>query len=924
MIGHGRRLVAPLLLALLAVPASARSADDASAESGKHPGVTHVRTIEGISEYRLDNGLQVLLFPDPSKPTVTVNSTIFVGSRHEGYGETGMAHLLEHLLFKGTPDHPAIPKSLQERGARFNGTTWVDRTNYYETLPASEENLEFAVRLEADRLVNSYVRKEDLDSEMTVVRNEFEMGENEPSRILGQRMMATAYEWHNYGKSTIGNRADIERVPIDNLKAFYQRFYRPENSMLVVAGNFDPEKALAVIADAYGKLKNPDEPLPATYTEEPPQDGERVVMLRRVGKLSLVGAMYHIPAGSDPSYPSIDVLESILTSAPSGRLYKALVEAKLAASVAGAAFALHDPGIVRFMAEVNTGNDAQTVLTKMIEVIESVGETGVTAEEVDRAKRKLLKQRELSAADSTEIAVELSEWAAMGDWRLYFLYRDRLEKVTPESVTAAAKDYFRRNNRTVGLFLPTEQPQSVPVPQPATNLAEVIGDYKGRDDLAVGEAFDVSPQNIQQRTGRSELPGGLKVALLEKQNRGNSVVVRLNVRYGNEDVLTGKATAAEFLPRLMARGTTSKTRQEIQDELDRLGARLTAGGTPGVATFAIQAKQETLLEVLALLAEILRHTSLPADELELLKQADVATYESELTEPQSLATTTVRRTIAPYEKGDPRYVMTLPEQIDAIKAVTQEDVKALYDELLNGRHGEIAIVGTFEKDAVFATIEKAFADWTSDVQYARLPQLVPDDLDGRTESIATPGKKNAVYFSATAFPLSSSHPDYAALVIGNYILGGGSLSSRLADRVRQQEGLSYGVLSGFSAQNLDKRAVMYLYAITNPENMEKLRSVIREEFDRLLNEGVTDEELAAAKQGYLQKQQVNRADDATLAQTLAENLEADRTMSFYADLENQITALTPDQVVDALRKHIDPEKFVLVVAGDFEKSEDGE
>ncbi len=920
MIGPGRRGFAALLCAMLLTPAAAWSADESSTESGKHPGVMHVRTIEGISEYRLDNGLQVLLFPDSSKPTVTVNCTIFVGSRHEGYGETGMAHLLEHMLFKGTPDHPEIPKALQERGARFNGTTWVDRTNYYETLPATPENLEFAIRLEADRLVNSHVHKEDLDSEMTVVRNEFEMGENEPSRVLNQRMMAAAYEWHNYGKSTIGNRADIERVPIENLKAFYKKYYRPENAMLVVAGSFDPETALAVIADSFGPLKNPDEPLPTTYTQEPPQDGERVVTLRRVGKLPLAGAMYHIPAGSDPSFASADVLESILTSAPSGRLYKALVESKLAASVTGAAFALHDPGIVRFMAEVNAGNDAQTVLTRMIEVIESVGETGVTEEEVDRAKRKLLKQRELTAADSTRIAVELSEWAAMGDWRLYFLYRDRLEQVTPESVNAVASTYFRRNNRTVGLFLPTEQPQSVPIPQPATNLAEVIGDYQGRDDLALGEEFDVGPENIEQRTVRTELPGGLKVALLEKQNRGNSVVLRLNLRYGNEDALTGHASAAEFLPRLMVRGTTSMSRQDIQDELDRLGARLTAGGSPGVATFAIQAKQETLPEVLALLTEILRRPALPAEELELLKQAEVANYESELTEPQSLATTTVRRAIAPYKKGDPRYVMTLPEQIEAIKAVTQKEVQTLYDELMNGRHGELVVVGTFDKDAVTSAIKAAFADWSSDVSFARLPQRVPGSLDGRTEIIQTPDKKNAVYFGATTIPLSTSHPDYPALVIANHILGGGSLSSRLADRVRQQEGLSYGIFSGFNAQNLDDRAVFYLYAITNPENMKRLRSAIREEFDRLLREGVTDEELAAAKQGYLQKQQVNRANDAALAQTLAENLEADRTMAFYADLEEKIQALTPEQVVEALRKHVDLETFVLALAGDLEQA----
>jgi zinc protease len=213
-----------------------------------------VTAVEGIAEFRLDNGLRVLLFPDPSKPQVTVNMTVLVGSRHEGYGETGMAHLLEHMLFKGTPDHPNIPKVLKDHGAEYNGTTWLDRTNYYETLPASEENLEFAIRLEADRLINSYVKKEDLESEMTVVRNEFEQGENSPSRVLFQRMMATAYEWHNYGKSTIGNRADIERVPIENLQRFYKKFYQPDNTIVTIAGQFEPEQALALVEQYFGSI----------------------------------------------------------------------------------------------------------------------------------------------------------------------------------------------------------------------------------------------------------------------------------------------------------------------------------------------------------------------------------------------------------------------------------------------------------------------------------------------------------------------------------------------------------------------------------------------------------------------------------------------------------------------------------------------
>ena len=261
-----------------------------------------VTAVEGIAEFRFENGLRVLLFPDPSKPQVTVNMTVLVGSRHEGYGEAGMAHLLEHMLFKGTPDHPEIPTALKNHGADFNGTTWLDRTNYYETLPASPENLEFALRLEADRLINSNVAAEDLETEMTVVRNEFEQGENSPSRILFQRMMATAYEWHNYGQSTIGNRADIERVPIENLRRFYQKYYQPDNVIVTVAGQFDPQQALPLIAKYFDSIPRPERVLDATYTEEPAQDGERQVTLRRVGDVATAGLVYHICAEQHPDY----------------------------------------------------------------------------------------------------------------------------------------------------------------------------------------------------------------------------------------------------------------------------------------------------------------------------------------------------------------------------------------------------------------------------------------------------------------------------------------------------------------------------------------------------------------------------------------------------------------------------------------------
>ncbi len=902
-----------LLAAAMAIPTSAAESD----------GVKMITSIEGITEYQLENGLKVLLFPDDSKPKVTVNLTVFVGSRHEGYGEAGMAHLLEHMLFKGTPTHPQVPKVLQERGARFNGTTWVDRTNYYETLPASDENLEFALRLEADRMVNSYVKAEDLASEMTVVRNEFERGENSPSLILGQRMMSAAYEWHNYGRSTIGNRADIERVPIDNLKAFYKRYYQPDNAMLVVAGQFDPEKALQYIQKYFGVLPRPERKLSTTYTEEPPQDGERVVTLRRVGDVALAGVVYHIPSGAHEDYASVDVLEGILTSAPSGRLYKSLVETKKASDISGAAFAWHDPGVLRLMAEVAPGNDADVVLGAMLDTIDEVRNDGVTEEEVDRIRRRLLKQRELTAADSGRIAIQLSEWAAQGDWRLYFLYRDRLEKVTAESVNEVARRYLVRNNRTVGVFYPTEKPEKVSIPA-TPDLATVIGDYKGREMVARGESFDVSPENIQSRTKMHTLPGGVKVAFVPKQTRGQSVNLRLTLRYGDVTSLQNRLKAAEFLPAMMLRGTNSLTRQQLQDELDKAQTRLTASGNAGEATFALQTKRENLPRALDLHRQVLREPTFPQSELEILQQAQISGFEQQLTNPQSLATTYVRRAISPYPPGDPRYVATIEEEIETTKKLTRDDLLELYNDFLGATHGELVVVGDFDEEATLTAAREALERWRPSQTYTRIPYTGNVDTKGKYHEILTPGKANATYFSAEVMPISDQHPDYPALVIGNFILGGGSLSSRLGDRVRQQEGLSYGVAAGFNARSLDDRAVLYIYAITNPANMAKVKTVIREEVDRLLKDGITEEELAAAQKGYLQRETVSRTEDSSLARMIAENIHADRDMGYYERLEENIQNLSTDDVVKALRKHFHPDRLVIVAAGDLENAEAGE
>ena len=353
--------------------------------------ITKTASVEGITEYMLDNGLKVLLFPDNSAQTITVNITYKVGSRHEGYGEKGMAHLLEHMVFKGTPNHPNIPEELTSHGARPNGTTWYDRTNYFETFNATDENLDWALDLESDRMLNSYVAKEDLESEFSVVRNEFEMGENSPTGVLIDKVISSAFLWHNYGNSTIGNRSDIERVPIDNLKAFYKKYYRPDNSVLMITGKFDADKTLALVEKKFGPLKNPDKPLVDVPTIEPPQDGEKRVVLSRVGDLQLVSALYHTPAGSHEDYAAMAVAEDILTDEPSGRLYKALVDGKKASSLWSFTPFTKEPAFMYINVDVPSDKSLNEAETTLLSLLDELPNNPVTDEEVNRAKSNILK-----------------------------------------------------------------------------------------------------------------------------------------------------------------------------------------------------------------------------------------------------------------------------------------------------------------------------------------------------------------------------------------------------------------------------------------------------------------------------------------------------------------------------------------------------
>lgn len=911
--------IAPLTLTLAA--GTALSMDDkAQASAPAHtPGAwaqSPVTSVEGITEYRLPNGLRVLLFPDASSANVTVNITYFVGSRHEGRGEKGMAHLLEHMVFKGTPTHADVWKLLQEHGAQFNGTTWLDRTNYYETLVANDKNLEFALRLEADRMMNSNIKEEDLRSEMTVVRNEFEMGENNPMQIMMKNLAAKAYTWHPYGNSTIGNRADIERVPASSLRKFYEQYYRPDNAMLVVAGKFEPATALSMIDKYFAGLKAPAISMSETYTEEPVQDGPRFFEVRREGSQASIGFFYHTPAGSHEDAVAVELLADVLGNRPSGRLYKALVEGGYAASVSVFPIGAKERGSLFAIATLKSGQDPQKAHEVAQGILEGLASNPVTDGEVERARTSWISSFKVAMADSNRIGVDLTEYAATGDWRLMFLNRDRAKAATTADVQRVAQAYLIQNNRTSGMFIPTSNAARAIIPA-APDVESLVKDYKSTEQTAQGEAFDATPKGIEARVKRSQLLPNVELAMLPKENRGDAVSVSMTIRFGDEKALAGKRVQASTLGALMRRGAGDKSFQQISDEIDKLQSVVGISSQQGVLNVNITSDRANIGKVLALVKTMLREPTFPQAEFDTMIKERIAGIEAGLTNPQALGGNAMQRAAAPYPKDSYFYVQTMEEQIADLRSTTLESVKNYYNTIVGPSKVEVAVVGDFDESEAAGRLTQIFTGWQPKVEYKRVARPYLKNLSG-PETIVTPDKPMAMVMMASVLEMDDKDPDAVALNFANYILGGNA-SSRLLDRLRQRDGLSYGAGSFFTVSSLDKVAPLGGYAICAAPNAEKALAAMQEEFTKWINAGITQEELDKGKEAYKLDYLTSLSDDGNVAATLASYLFLDRTMMWDQEELDKTAALTVEQVNDAIKRRMSSAEFRAIIAGDVRK-----
>ncbi|KFC23936.1 M16 family metallopeptidase [Epilithonimonas lactis] len=880
----------------------------------------YVGNIEGVKEYKLSNGMNVLLIPDQSQSNMVVNIIYNVGSKDEGYGEKGMAHLLEHMLFKSTKNLGDIKKQLSDKGGVANGTTYYDRTNYYEIFPSNDENLKWSLQMEADRMINATILQTDLDKEFSVVRNEFEIGENNPTRVMIQNVFSNAYTWHNYGNSTIGSKEDIERVKAPTLRKFYEKYYQPDNATLVIAGKFDENNALKYVGDYFSAIPKPARELGGTYTVEPAQNGEKYFEIKRNNDQQIIAAGYHAAAFADKDYAALSALNEILTADPSGYLYKGLVDSGNASSVWAYYIPARDPGIIYYNFDISKEKNLDEAAKLVKAQLDKISTINYTEEDLNRAKSKLLKDIATEKNNTINYAIGFTEIVGTGSYKLAFVYRDNVENLKLEDIKRVAAKYFKNNNRTLGVFRPSSNEERVlPTEFRSEQIATLTKDYKGKALEKEPAPFETSIANIKKNLTEGTLSNGMKYGLINKELKGDKIQGSFRFRIGNEKDLQGKSAVASMTASLLKSGTKTRTKEQIQDQLDQMKSSLNFYTSGQNLMVQFSTYKNDFPKVMAIMQDILANSTFPENELTKTIAENNTYLDGQLKDPEAIAYNELSRLSSPYPKTSIFYTSTLEEEIADNKKVTRAQVVDFYNNVLGASNGAGTIIGSLDAKAVGSELEKTFGKFTAKSKFEEVkPTLF--ETKKVDKNIITPDKENAVALGTSSFTMKQDSPEYPALVLANEILGsGGFLSARLPMRLREKDGISYGVGSYLSVPVTNDVSSWNYYAYLNPTKRDAVESAVKDEVSKALKTGFTQEELDSNKKSYANIRTTSLGMENTLINLENSKLLFGVPLERYDELNAKIQNLKLEDVNAVLKKYISLDKVTSIYAGDFNK-----
>ena len=874
----------------------------------KFYGFEFVKESGGIKEYTMtSNGLRVLLKQDNTAPVATFMVTYEVGSRNEAIGYTGSTHLLEHLMFKGsrkfnTKKGNSVFQTLQSLGARMNATTWLDRTNYFAVLPS--EHLETLIEIEADRMRNAYIKEEDRQSEMTVVRNEFERGQNSPSGVLDENIWATAYQAHPYHHSTIGWKEDIENVSIERLREFYDTFYWPNNATAIAIGDFTEKEALSMIKKHFGKIRKSTKPIPEVYTAEPKQEGIRTITLKRAGQQGIVGVAHKTPAATHPDAPAFMVLSSILSSGKNSRFYKNITDKGLTTSVYIWDSLFRDPGLFTVYANLSPDVDHKTVEKAVVDEYEKIKKDGVSDEEVKNAQTQLIASMKFRQDGSYAIASGLNEAIASGDWTLYTTYDEKIGSVTKEDVQRIVKEYFKEDLSTIGYFIPLGAGgQNKKLATSAKDLEKMkLKHYSEEEELLSSKVVDSEPVE------------GIRLLTLK---RGSGVVTLTGSMLGGDIYASGNARTADMVAAMLDQGTTNMTKFEISAKLESAGARL--GFFNGQARVGFSGKflSEDTKMVFDLLADQLKNPLFAEEDLNKVKKRQVANYKRSKESTRGNATNNMLKAF--YGTGHQNSPTDPDKAIEEIKKITPKNLKDFH--LKNYGAGTMVIVAVEDVDhnSLEGLIKEGFGGWKKSPLKEKKETGTANKASDKVY-VTMQDKTSTDFLVGTALGIDRYHPDYLPLYVATHTLGG-NFSARLMQTVRVKEGLTYGINSSMRGFGNGNDGYWMVGGTFSPKLLSKGESSTLREIKKWAEEGITQKELDITKSTLTGGFQVGFDSTGGLAGGILDAIIVHGDLTYLDSYPERIKAITLDEANTAISKYIFFDDLYQVAAGTID--EDG-
>ena len=874
----------------------------------KFYGFEFVKESGGIKEYTMtSNGLRVLLKQDNTAPVATFMVTYEVGSRNEAIGYTGSTHLLEHLMFKGsrkfnTKKGNSVFQTLQSLGARMNATTWLDRTNYFAVLPS--EHLETLIEIEADRMRNAYIKEEDRQSEMTVVRNEFERGQNSPSGVLDENIWATAYQAHPYHHSTIGWKEDIENVSIERLREFYDTFYWPNNATAIAIGDFTEKEALSMIKKHFGKIRKSTKPIPEVYTAEPKQEGIRTITLKRAGQQGIVGVAHKTPAATHPDAPAFMVLSSILSSGKNSRFYKNITDKGLTTSVYIWDSLFRDPGLFTVYANLSPDVDHKTVEKAVVDEYEKIKKDGVSDEEVKNAQTQLIASMKFRQDGSYAIASGLNEAIASGDWTLYTTYDEKIGTVTKEDVQRIVKEYFKEDLSTIGYFIPLGAGgQNKKLATSAKDLEKMkLKHYSEEEELLSSKVVDSEPVE------------GIRLLTLK---RGSGVVTLTGSMLGGDIYASGNARTADMVAAMLDQGTTNMTKFEISAKLESAGARL--GFFNGQARVGFSGKflSEDTKMVFDLLADQLKNPLFAEEDLNKVKKRQVANYKRSKESTRGNATNNMLKAF--YGTGHQNSPTDPDKAIEEIKKITPKNLKDFHLKNYGAGTMVIVAVGDVDHNSLESLIKEGFGGWKKSPLKEKKETGTANKASDKVY-VTMQDKTSTDFLVGTALGIDRYHPDYLPLYLATHTLGG-NFSARLMQTVRVKEGLTYGINSSLSGFGNSNDGYWMVGGTFSPKLLSKGESSTLREIKKWAEEGITQKELDITKSTLTGGFQVGFDSTGGLAGGILDAIIVHGDLTYLDSYPERIKAITLDEANTAISKYIFFDDLYQVAAGTID--EDG-